>query len=483
MKSFYPTKSYLHHLLALLLTVFAISCSDDGKDATNDESTQEPVFSDFSPQKGQAGDLITITGDHFGIDPSKITVLINNTLSTISRLDDNTIEVIVPEDCGSGKIHVGVRRGLGAAMQLFENIFENPFSYAVISNVSTFAGRSGIKNEYTFGALLDSKLYGPGQLIIDNSNHIYLSEWNRGIRQLADGKTSQLLDFYHTNANIGGFGTGDWSSDFKDMAFSPSQDKLWLLGARPASRGAYLGYTLKSENYANYYGDSTEDMDVFVGMAVNPVDGTIILMRNTWGPFEELYLYDQETHKATPMTGYTQTWASSDSHPVFSEDGNKLFIIHQNLHYISRYDYDLATKSLSNEIEEFAGKKDLRVDESDANRLIKGYGAGYADGKGSAARFNTPQRGCCDSEGNLYVTDRKNHCIRKINSEGNVTTLAGIPCPNETTNTNTFKNGKLSEAVFSQPSGICRDSKGNLYISEEEFADIRKIVIGNENQN
>lgn len=479
-KSFYQIRIYLHSLLAiLLLAVFTVGCSDDENKDSGDEPTQEPVFTAFSPEKGKAGDLITITGSYFGTDPSRITVLINNTISAISYIDDNTIEVTVPEDCGSGKVHVGLRRGQSGTLQLFEKIFENLFSYTISANVSTFAGRTGLKNEYTFGALLDSKLYGPGQLLVDNDDNIYLSEWNRGIRLLTDGQTSRLLDFYHSTDNVGGFGTGDWVSDFKAMDFSPNGDRLWLLGARPASRGQFLGYALKSENYANYYGDSTEDMDGFVGLAVNPVDGTIALTRNLWGPFEELYIYDIETHKATELRGYTKTWASSESHPVFSKDGRKLFILHQGLHYISRYDYDPSTKTISNEFEEFAGKKELREDAGDSNR-IKGYGQGYADGKGSAARFDTPQWGYCDNAGNLYVTDRRNHCIRKVDGEGNVTTLAGLPCPGQATHTSSFKNGELLEAVFNQPSGICLDSKGNIYVSEEEFADIRKIVQGNE---
>lgn len=462
--------------IMLLLIVFTVGCSDDENKASGDEPIQEPVFTAYSPEKGKAGDLITITGNYLGTDPSKITVLINNTISVISRISDDAIEVTVPEDCGSGKVHIGLRRGQGETVQLFEKIFENTFSYIISANVSTFAGRTGLKGEYTFGALLDSKLYAPGQLLVDNDNNIYLSEWNRGIRLLADGQTSRLLDLYYSTNNTGGFGTGAWASDFKAMEFSRDGDRLWLLGARPAARGQFLGYALRSENYANYYGDSTEDMDGFVGLAVNPVDGTIILTRNLWGPFEQLYIYDTETHKATELSGYTKTWASSESHPVFSKDGRKLFIIHQGLHYISRYDYDPLTKTISNEIEEFAGKKELREDAG----LIKAYGQGYIDGKGSEARFNTPQWGCCDNAGNFYVTDRRNHCIRKIDSEGNVTTLAGDPCPGQDTHTSTFKNGDLLEAVFNQPSGICMDSKGNIYVSEEEFADIRKIVLGNE---
>lgn len=469
--------------LLLLLAGFTASCSDDKTDDTgSDQPTAAPVFTSFSPERGKGGDLLTVTGEHFGSNASRITVLVNNTPAVLSAVSDTRIEAIVPEECGTGEIRIGVRRTVSGSENLFEHRFPTAFTYIRASGVTTYAGVSGAKGQYTFGSLLTSKLFAPGQLVSDAADNLYLSEWNRGIRQLVGNQTSQLMDFFHTGANLGGFGTGDWVSDFKGLAFSPTGDRCWLLGARPTSRGAFLGYTLKSENYANYYGDSSEDMDGMVGIAVNPVDGTIVLVRNVWGPFEQIYTYDPETHTATHADWYTQTWANSESHPVWSKDGTKLFILHQSLHYISRYDYDPQTKAFSNEIEEFAGKKDLQTDESDPNRLIKGYGAGYADGQGGEARFNTPQWGCCDDAGNLYVTDRRNHCIRRIDPDGNVTTLAGVPCPDSDTNPAAFQNGGLAEAVFNQPAGIAIDLKGNIYVSEEEFADIRKITIGNDTE-
>ena len=62
-----------------------------------------------------------------------------------------------------------------------------------------------------------------------------------------------------------------------------------------------------------------------------------------------------------------------------------------------------------------------------------------------------------------------------------VTTFAGIPYPSTDGNNPTaFANGRPEYAVFSKPNGICMDSRGNLYVAEEGFADIRRIVIGNE---
>ncbi len=93
---------------------------------------------------------------------------------------------------------------------------------------------------------------------------------------------------------------------------------------------------------------------------------------------------------------------------------------------------------------------------------------GSADGQGTNASFNTPENGVFDRNGNLFVADYGNNEIRKVTPAGMVSTFAG-------STTSGYKDGPSSQALFSGPSGVCFDSQGNLYVSDELNNRIRKI--------
>jgi len=96
---------------------------------------------------------------------------------------------------------------------------------------------------------------------------------------------------------------------------------------------------------------------------------------------------------------------------------------------------------------------------------------GTANGTGAAAEFVSPQAVTIDGQGNIYETDGiNNSSIRKITSAGVVTTLAGNVDGG-------FMNGPFSNAMFSSPSGLAVDTKGNIYVADQGNNMIRKITL------
>jgi hypothetical protein len=105
--------------------------------------------------------------------------------------------------------------------------------------------------------------------------------------------------------------------------------------------------------------------------------------------------------------------------------------------------------------------------------------AGFANGKGTDAMFNFNGEAWYRSGGlvvddklNVYVADPGNHCIRKIDSSGNVTTLVGNP------NSSGYADGQGTAAKFSLPYSLTIDAAGNLYAADPGNWDIRKITPG-----
>lgn len=100
---------------------------------------------------------------------------------------------------------------------------------------------------------------------------------------------------------------------------------------------------------------------------------------------------------------------------------------------------------------------------------VVGSSVGFADGIGTAARFNQPHGIEFDASGDfLYIADRYNHRIRRLNlNTSEVTTVAG--------SLSGFVDGAASSARFNQPVGIKFDNFGNLYIADVQNHRVRKL--------
>ncbi|MGH9903535.1 MAG: NHL repeat-containing protein, partial [Pyrinomonadaceae bacterium] len=104
---------------------------------------------------------------------------------------------------------------------------------------------------------------------------------------------------------------------------------------------------------------------------------------------------------------------------------------------------------------------------------LAGGAEGYADGPGQLAAFNTPSALAIDAAGNLYVADTSNNRIRKITSDGMVTTLAGDGTPGH-------RDGPAAAAQFNGLVGVAVDGQGNVYVADTYNDRIRQITTDGE---
>ncbi len=98
--------------------------------------------------------------------------------------------------------------------------------------------------------------------------------------------------------------------------------------------------------------------------------------------------------------------------------------------------------------------------------------AGYSGNGGPAtmAKLNTPLGIAVDNSGNIFIGDDYNYCIRKIDPSGNISLYAG------TNNSGyTGDGGPATLAQISWTYGLATDLSGNLYLCDGENNCIRKI--------
>lgn len=154
-------------------------------------------------------------------------------------------------------------------------------------------------------------------------------------------------------------------------------------------------------------------------------------------------------------------------------------------------------------------KFDVTIDVTDVNETpntgatvstVAGSTQGQQDDTGTAAQFNNPHGVALDSQGNLFVADRSNGLIRKIDANGVVTTFfngAGTGLTNPTdlvfdSNDNLFITDNVEKRVFGinsagvfftfaanvfdNPLGLAVDNLDNVYVADAGKHQVFKVT-------
>ncbi len=92
-------------------------------------------------------------------------------------------------------------------------------------------------------------------------------------------------------------------------------------------------------------------------------------------------------------------------------------------------------------------------------------------GPATSAELSQPSGVAVDSSNNVYIADYGNYTVRKVNSSGTISTIAGTGVPGYSGD-----GGPANKAQFSSPYALAIDPSNNIYISDLGNANIREIT-------
>lgn len=170
------------------------------------------------------------------------------------------------------------------------------------------------------------------------------------------------------------------------------------------------------------------------------------------------------------LNGFISTSAGTGP-PGFSGDGGPATAAQLN------YPIGVATDAQGNVyIAERDNHRIRKVDGGGIITTVAGDGTAGFGGDGglaTSAQLNTPVGVVADAQGNLYIADSNNHRIRRVDPAGVITTVAG-----DGTAAFGGDGGLATGAQLNLPSGVALDTQGGLYIGDLENQRVRKVDTG-----
>jgi streptogramin lyase len=321
----------------------------------------------------------------------------------------------------------------------------------------------------------------PSDICVDSDDNIYIADtFNYRIRRI-DGISKQTTTFAGTggypgatrfdgdgglavNAAVGGvFGIClDSSGNIYTAGASNVIRKLYGCPVPPPPRpprehGFYIT-TIAGTGTRGYNGDGIPATSA----RINPSYGVCVD-----SSFNVYFIDDQRIRKVdtsgviTTLTGTGRRGYSGDGGPAISAEIDTPFGICAdsvgNVYIADNYNCCIR-----------------KVDTSGVITTVAGNGTyGYSGDGGPAisATLNIAASVWVDSSGTIYIADNKNNCIRKVNTSGVITTVAGNGGMGYSGD-----GGAATSANLTNPFGVCVDSVGNIYIADTGNSVIRKVT-------
>lgn len=421
--------------------LFFYSCVNDQSGTDTPFDPNKPVvLESFAPDTGLVTTPVIIRGENFGNNINDVKVFFNDHPAFVATVKNNRIFAVTPKCTYEDSVYISVE------IQGKRVAYTKHYNYITTSVVSTVVGgskdaTSSFEESTIAMAKFNKSIQGicidkNDVLFIAGDSYIYMiNEKTRSVKKLYDIDGGFL-------ANVNAITTDSAKNKIiTSMAWHPKHVVVF----DPITDYQYISRDVT---------DNLSQIKItgghHTGLAVSLKDGKIY--SRAQGD-NLLYRYDLVNYRAEvledrgriPHTGETHGLAF---HPLYPE---LLYIAFKDYHCI--YSYNTDTR-------EFA--------------LIAGKPGQAGDWVGDAKNslFNTPKGIAFDKNGDLYIVDSHNNSIKKLDSSGDITRVAG-----NRNGAAGLEDGEASSALFDKPFGIAINSEGVIYITEEENRSVRRLAI------
>jgi hypothetical protein len=441
-------KNYIN-LIALMCVLFIGSCEekdDNNVKGPEYDPSQPVVLTKMTPDSGRVRENVIFEGRNFGTDPNNISVYFNQKKGRVVGSNGNMMYVVVPRMPGDTcTVTIKVGNNKNPVLNKDSIVAEQKFRYRMSVSVSTIAGNG--TGTFREGDLSYAQLR-PRYLTVDNDNNIFVIQRSDDfdglirINELENVVVKLSEGLINPNAITVDKQTGI-------VTFPADQPPEIFYDANPAE-----GWAVRTRNLKlgfQVQGGNTGDGRYKHAMAFCPLDGKVYVRFRSG-----------DIAKINPRTYQTEKIYNT----VFGDVYGLAFHPHHP---------ELLYMSMGHECGANANSicvLDVTQPETSFRQLsAQSVSGGFRDGKLENAQFRYPCQLYFDDDGNCYIADRDNHCIRRITPDNMVETVVGVPGKEG------YKDGNADEALFKTPWGIGVAKDGTVYVADTGNSRVRKLSI------
>ena len=333
--------------------------------------------------------------------------------------------------------------------------------------ITTVAGNGTAAFSGDGGVAVNASFYWPHGVAIDTTGNVHVTDAvNRRIRKFTPGGTIATVagNGLYKAPNDGVLATSSFLNQPRDVVVDGAGNMYIVDGYNERVRKvgpAGIISTVAGNGVRGFSGDGGPATAASLGFAPY---GSVAL--DSGG---NLYISDSDSHRIRKVTpsGIISTVAGNGA-AGFSGDGGPA--TQASLNWPWRVALD-ATGNLY--VADRSNSRIRRISPTGIITTVAGNGIGGFSGDGGAATsgsLNNPTGLAADFAGNLYVAEKEGNRIRRVSSGGVISTVAG-----DGTCRFSGDGGLAAAATLCGPHGVAVDRAGNLLIADTQNHRVRKV--------